>query len=234
MKLKRPLRGNETGTDVKMVQRALNKAPSRTTIAVTSKYDTATRRRMGAFRVAHSLLAGTHFDQPALDKLWPYFDAYGRMRYRLYQPPTPKPPVPVLGPIVSGGSSVLDMRLTHDTDGIPGYPAFDDGWIAGRLVVAPEKLTVTEQSGAQGGDAFFCRGASGMRMWVGHVLSAPPTGRTFERGEAMATLANLPSYQGGPHVHLGLNARALGVELHATGYGPGPTVGEQLRAGLEL
>lgn len=217
-----------------MVQRALNKAPSQTVIAVTSVYDETTQRRMRSFRAAQSLLAGSHFDQPALDKLWPWFDAYGRMRYRLYQPPPPKPTVPVLGPIVAGGSSVLNMKLTHNTDGIEGYPAFDDGWIAGRHVIAPEKLLVMEQSGAQGGDAFYARGTSGMRYWVGHVLSAPSTGRGFERGETMATLANLPSYQGGPHVHLGLNARALGVELHVTGYGPGPTVGDQLRNGLQL
>lgn len=215
-----------------MVQRALNKAPSQTVIAVTSKYDETTRRRVRAFRVAHSILAGDSFTQPVLDHLWPYFDAYGRMRYRLYRPPAPPPPVPVLGPIVSGGQAILMMRLTHDTDGIEGYPAFDDGWIAGRHVIAPEDITVTEQSGAQGGDAFYCRGSSGMRYWVGHVFVSPSTGRKFARGQTMATLANLPSYQGGPHVHLGCNARSLGVELRATGYGQGPSLGEQLRSGL--
>jgi peptidoglycan hydrolase-like protein with peptidoglycan-binding domain len=234
VKIKRKLTGSETGADVRMVQRALNKAPSQTVIAVTSVYDETTQRRMRAFRVAHSLLTGTHFDQPALDKLWPWFDAYGRVRYRLYQPPKPAPPVPELGPIVAGGHNIVDMRLTHETDGIAGYPAFDDGWVAGRHVVAPERVTITEQSGAQGGDAFYAKGDSGMRYWIGHVLAAPPSGRTYTRGQTIATLANLPSYQGGPHVHLGCNARSLGVELHATGYGAGPTLGDQLRAGLDV
>ncbi len=97
MKLKRPLRGSETGADVRMVQRALNKAsrastPSRPTIIATNGiYDATTQLRMAAFRRAHSLNPGKHFDQEALDALWPYFDAYGRMRYRLYKPPVPEP-----------------------------------------------------------------------------------------------------------------------------------------------
>lgn len=91
MKLKRPLKGSEVGVDVKMVQRALNAAPSRTVIAVTSHYDATTQRRVSRFRLANSLNPGTHFDQEMLDALWPYFDAYGRWRYRLYQPPKPAP-----------------------------------------------------------------------------------------------------------------------------------------------
>lgn len=91
MKLKRPLRGSETGADVRMVQRALNKAPSQTVIAVTGVYDETTQRRVRAFRTAHSLSPGSHVDQVLLDRLWPYFDVYGRMRYRAYKPPVPLP-----------------------------------------------------------------------------------------------------------------------------------------------
>lgn len=87
MKLKRPLRGSERGADVRMVQRALNAAPSQTVIAVTGVYDETTQRRMRAFRQARSLSPVTHFDQAALDALWAYFDAYGRWKYRRYQPP---------------------------------------------------------------------------------------------------------------------------------------------------
>lgn len=74
-----------------MVQRALNAAPARTNIAVTSVYDDTTQRRMSRFRAANSLNPGKHFDQETLDELWPYFDAYGRWRYRLYKPPVPPP-----------------------------------------------------------------------------------------------------------------------------------------------
>lgn len=140
--------------------------------------------------------------------------------------------VPNLGPIYRGGRSLLLQDLTHETDGVPGYPAFDDGWKAGRAVIAPERLTVTEQSGSAGGDAFYAEGDSTIMYWIGHLASSPATGRVFKKGETLSTIAAIPQSQGGPHVHTGINAKPLtGFELlHHTNYTHGaPTVGEQLR-----
>jgi hypothetical protein len=192
-------------------------------------YNLKTENAVAVFQQFNDIPHTGQFGQATLDAMWPYADAYSKWVYRLYIPPRPKPKVPWLGPIVAGGLEVSRHKLTHVTDGIPGYPAFDDGWIPGRRVVAPEPLEITEQSGAQGGDAFYAVGESGMRYWIGHVVDAPSTGRKFGRAATVATIANLPSYQGGPHVHLGLNALALGVELQATGYGSGPSVDDQLR-----
>lgn len=146
--------------------------------------------------------------------------------------PPPKTRVPELGPVVRGGKSVLEQDLTHLTDGIAGYPAFDDGWVVGREVIAPEDLVVTRQSSAQGGDAFYATGTSKIRYWFGHVATAPATGRKFRKSEVMARIsADHPR----PHVHVGLDAVPLtGKTLVShTDYTHGaPKVGIQLRAML--
>ncbi len=106
--LKRQLKGGESGTDVTMIQRALNKAPSQTVIAVDGHYNTTTKNRVRAFEIAHSLLVNDgRFVQQTLNALWTYFDAYGRMRYRLYKPPVPPPPVPVLIEPKQGWNSLV-------------------------------------------------------------------------------------------------------------------------------
>lgn len=151
------------------------------------------------------------------------------VQHDLYVPPSK---VPNLGPIVAGGKSVLLHSLTHATDGLSGYPAYDDGWVAGKAVIAPEALVVTRQSGAQGGDAFFATGDSGLKYWVGHVVTAPSNGARFVKGATMARIANQGKKS---HVHLGIDAKPLiGHELlHHTDYTTGaPTVGVQLAKGM--
>lgn len=181
--------------------------------------------------------------QATWDVVWQYLDPYRRMQYRAFIVPKPKPAVPDLGPIYQGGKSVLLHSPTHDTDGIPGvWPAFDDGWVAGRTLIAPEDMKVTEQSGSAGGDAVFCRGASSLEYWIGHMAIAPATNRIFDKGEKVGVIANIPWSQGGPHVHLAINAKPLiGRDLLYGRNGNGPdytygsaTVGVQLKEALSL
>lgn len=226
-----------------MVQRALNKAPSSTVIALTGVYDSTTKRRMGSFRAANSLLAGTHFDQPALDMLWPYFDAYGRMRYRLYQPPAPKPAFLEIGPVQPGSVSLLDMSLTHDTSGIPLFPAVDTAWGGGGgvVVIAPESCVVdTKDTSSSPGEAFFLTGVSTLRHWIGHLDRDWPLGHRFSKGDVIGKTLPIPGSS--DHAHWGVNAEALlgkGKELKwgRTGKGPrytlgAPTIREQLTKAL--
>lgn len=118
-----------------------------------------------------------------------------------------KPPVPALGPVLEGAQSMLAYSPTHNTDGVPFYPAFDTGFgQAGRWVIAPELMTVQKQSGAIGGDAFYATGKSGIDYWVGHIGVAPPTGTTFRKGERIARIAD---QSGTDHVHWGLDTRPL-------------------------
>lgn len=242
MKLKRPLygpddpRGPSRGRDVVAIKRGLSKVETNFFPRPPTGFDDVANRKffnaVDTLRLIDSRPPGLRFRQDDLDAVWPYMDAYARLMYRLY---IPKSKVPNLGPVWRGGKSILEHDLTHATAGIAFYPAFDDGWRAGRAIIAPEDLTVTEQSGSLGGDAFYAKGASKLSYWVGHVASVPATGRTFRKGETMAVIANIPQSQGGPHVHVGVDARALiGRQLeHRTDYRHGaPTVGEQLKEAL--
>lgn len=144
-------------------------------------------------------------------------------------------PVPSLGPVLEDGLDMLLQAPTHNTDGVPHYPAYDTGFgQAGRWVIAPEMLTVTQQSGALGGDAFYASGRSGISYWVGHISPAPATGRQFRKGERISRVAN---QSGVDHVHWGLDVRKLtggvGLKYGANGNGPdytwgSPTIGAQL------
>ena len=154
----------------------------------------------------------------------------------------PPSPVPKLGPITVGGKSVLLHQLTHKTDGIPGFPAFDSAFGQdGIAVLAPEAcICYDNTSGSAGGDAFFIRGNSKIEYWVGHITTVPALNKRFRKGEVMTRIANISQGQGGPHCHLGINARPLiGTQLKygSTGNGPdytfgSPTVGAQLTAAL--
>src|SRR6187397_1077915 len=98
--------------------------------------------------------------QATWDVLWELLDAYRRAQYVAFKVPViPKPnPVPDLGALYYGGASVLNHQLTHNTDGIALYPAYDDGWVYGRTVLAVEDLIVTKASSANPGDAFYATG----------------------------------------------------------------------------
>jgi peptidoglycan hydrolase-like protein with peptidoglycan-binding domain len=222
-----------------MIQRALNRWAQGVPIPVTGVYDQTTSDRVMAFQAAEGITpASGELGQRTLDALWPYFDRYGRWRYRLFRPPAkPKVRVPDLGPVVPGGRSVLDHDLTHETKGLPGYPAFDDGFRAGVVVIAPEPLVVTRigttvrRDGRRNGLAVYARGDA-LDWWFGHVDHPVPVGTRLERG---ARLAVVSANHESPHVHVGISAeRLLGAELeHRRDYRHGAaTVGAQLRRAL--
>lgn len=152
-----------------------------------------------------------------------------------------RPPIPNLGPVIPGGKPILLESPTHNTDGLVArtgseYPAFDFGWHAGLKVLAPEGWEVTRQSSAQGADAFYATGDSGLRYWLGHIVEAPATGQRFTRGQTVATIASIP---GVDHGHLGIDARLL-IGRDLTWGKPvgrdytfgGPTIGQQLARAL--
>jgi hypothetical protein len=141
--------------------------------------------------------------------------------------------VPMLGPIVAGGKSVLLQDCTHITSGL-GWPAFDDGWIAGKAVVAPEVCVVDDNtsSAAGGGDAFYVKGASGIRYYVAHITTVPAQGKRFAKG---ATMTRISPEHARDHVHLGIDARPL-IGRHLVAHDDythgAPLIGVQLRQGM--
>jgi len=243
--LKRPLygpsnpKGPSEGRDVKdFVKRTLHRLPAVIPVGAdffpkppegfNDVYNAKTEQAVEVFQRFTNIQPTGQFGQKTLDEMWTYADAYSKWVYRLYTPPKPKPPVPALGPLVPGGPSLLNCRLTHQTDGIPHYPAIDAGWIVGLDALAVEDMVVTRASSANVGDACFTRGSSGIDYWYGHLDLCPPVGTTLRLG---AKVGDIHVHPNGAHVHLGVDARALtgGKDL-LYGYGPDvPTVGEQLR-----
>lgn len=148
----------------------------------------------------------------------------------------PVAPTLNLGPIIKGGKSILLHDCTHLTGGL-GWPAFDDAPTftaadAGHPVLAPEDGFVDDNtSGAQGGDAFYFTGKSGIRYWVGHIAKVPAQGTRFAKGAVMTTISGDHAR---PHVHLGVDARKVLGGKHLvshTNYTHGaPLIGVQLKA----
>ena len=143
-----------------------------------------------------------------------------------------------LGPLVKGSKPVTQQDLTHATDGLPLYPAYDDGFGVGVTVIAPEDLDITKDSSSNPGDACYAKGKSGLQYWFGHLTQAPAVGKHFSKGQKIGeTCVN--NVGGGPHVHLGVNVEKLwgsGKQLsHHENYTHGaPLIGDQLAAGHPL
>lgn len=146
-----------------------------------------------------------------------------------------------IGPVQPGGKSLLDMSLTHDTSGIPLFPAVDTAWGGGGgvLVCVPEDCVVdTKDTSAGPGEAVYMTGKSGMRYWIGHLNRDWALGTTFAKGVVIGKTLPIPGSS--DHAHVGVNAEAFlgkGKELKwgRTGKGPrytlgAPTIREQLLA----
>ena len=142
-------------------------------------------------------------------------------------------PSPALGPVWRNGKLLLDQDLTHATDGLPLYPAFDDAFEEGRAIMAPEMLTVTRSGHSRPGLAVYATGLSKLQYWFGHLDRTHQPGTKIRKGDSIGKVAP-NAIGGGPHVHVGVNVELLlgpGKELiHHTNYTHGaPTIGAQLR-----
>jgi hypothetical protein len=150
-------------------------------------------------------------------------------------------PLPKLGPLWSGGRSLLLQDLTHETEGIPLYPAFDDAFAVGRAIIAPEALTViAPPTSSSPGAAFYAQGKSRLRYWIAHLQGAPRIGTRFVKGQTVGHVCPQfrPNGEANHHCHCGVNAELLlghGHELeHHTNYTHGArTIGAQLREILQ-
>lgn len=149
-----------------------------------------------------------------------------------------------IGPVQPGGRSLLDMSLTHDTSGIPLFPAVDTAWGGGGgvVVIAPEDMVVdTKDTSARPGEAIYCTGVSKARHWVGHLDRDWPLGHKFKKGDRIGKTLPIPGNS--DHAHWGFNTEAIigkGKELYWGGapdklrrrYQLGsPTIREQLKGG---
>jgi hypothetical protein len=152
---------------------------------------------------------------------------------QLQEDASPAVKIPELGPIVKGGVSILLQDCTHITSGL-GWPAFDDGWVAGKEVIAPEDCYVDDDtsSASGGGDAFYVKGESKIRYYIAHITTVPKLDTKFKKG---ATMTRISPEHIRDHVHLGLDTRPLiGKFLisHDDYTHGAPKIGVQLRKAL--
>lgn len=117
------------------------------------------------------------------------------------------------------GSPIPGQRphsATHQTAGLPGYPAFDYMASAGTSVVAPEDGKVFKLSGKDPslggppggalGYSIYIQGKSGKKYFLTHLDKvAVKVGDNVEQGHKIAVVADGPASWSSPHCHMGVN-----------------------------
>jgi hypothetical protein len=185
-------------------------------------------------RKAHTVMQSAWYMKA--NKPQPAFDPFSQdllQDEKAGQEPPPSP-VPDLGSMWNGGLSVLQQDLTHATDGIPYYPAFDDAFMQGREIIAPDACEVWKKdTGASPGEAVYIKGVQKVDFWLGHIDRDYSLGVKFRKGQFIARVA-ANTVGGGPHCHVGVNVERLfgaGKQLkHNTNYTHGqPIIGAQLK-----
>jgi hypothetical protein len=128
------------------------------------------------------------------------------------------------------GVTYTGQHLTHQTRGLPGYPAVDVMGHPGTPVLAPENGSVIRHSGhppseappeGQGGPwglSLYFLGASGTTYYMTHLMWVAPLGR-YRRGAKIGTIGNYPG--GADHVHIGVHRGSGSVTPTAPDTGGG-------------
>lgn len=115
------------------------------------------------------------------------------------------------GAVRGPGITYKGQRLTHDTDGLPGYPAVDLFAKPGTPFKAPEDGKIVRISGHPGttsgnvfGQSVYFQGRSGTTYFITHLGTVAPRG-VYRRGQALGTVSRWDS--GSPHAHVGVHRR---------------------------
>ena len=117
------------------------------------------------------------------------------------------------------GSPVPGQRphaATHETGGLPGYPAYDYMAPAGTPCVAPTDGKVARLSGkdpSEGGPpggplgySIYFDGDNGKKYFLTHLDKVSViAGNKVKQGTQIAEVANGPKSWSSPHVHMGVN-----------------------------
>lgn len=134
---------------------------------------------------------------------------------------TANPPASADGEYIVGWSitrpiphSAVPAQATHETGGLPGYPAFDIMCAPGTDVIAPENGQITRVSGsspmAYDGDStmgysLHFQGDSGTKYFLTHMKDTRPEGR-YVTGKVIGHIAEWPGDRGRSHLHFGISS----------------------------
>lgn len=109
--------------------------------------------------------------------------------------------------VTNGGITYHGQKLTHPTDGLPGYPAVDVFAPAGTPFLAPEDGKVIRLSGRGGtsGNVFgwsvYFKGISGRTYFITHLNKNRARG-SVKAGQPLGTVS--PWQSGDSHAHVGI------------------------------
>jgi len=106
------------------------------------------------------------------------------------------------------GITYSGQAFTHDTDGLPGYPAVDLFAKPGTPFLAPEDGRIVRISGHPGttsgnvfGQSIYFQGRSGRTYFITHLGTVAPRG-SYRKGRPIGTVSRWTS--GSPHAHVGV------------------------------
>lgn len=125
--------------------------------------------------------------------------------------PTPSPsatPLPHPGTRERAGITFSGQKLTHDTDGLPGFPAVDLFGDPGTPFTAPEDGQVIRRSGRGGtkgqtyGWSVYFKGKSGRVYYIQHLNKDRAKIGRYKQGDRLGTIS--PWEGGSPHAHVGV------------------------------
>lgn len=114
---------------------------------------------------------------------------------------------PSTAPSPGGGITYTGQKITHDTDGLPGFPAVDLFAKPGTPFTAPEDGRIVRHSGRGGtsgqvyGRSIYFQGKSGKLYFVTHLGTVAAKG-SYRKGQQLGTVS---AWSGGsPHAHVGI------------------------------
>jgi hypothetical protein len=106
-----------------------------------------------------------------------------------------------------GGITYSGQKFTHDTDGLPGYPAVDIFAKPGTPFLAPEDGRIIRHSGRGGtsgnvyGRSIYFRGKSGRTYFITHLTNVAPKG-SYRKDQRIGAVS--PWDSGDEHAHVGV------------------------------
>jgi murein DD-endopeptidase MepM/ murein hydrolase activator NlpD len=218
LKLLRVLKLGATGKDVRAMKRGLARAGhGMMSASVNPLMGPFGVRHLTNFQVRQGLVADGKYGEQTHGRLIQFFDAFAR---QLYEQAGAVSQVVHVQPPVSGSLQLpRDFVPTHETAGLPGFPAVDVFADPGTTVLAPEDGIVDRLSGhdpKEGGHpggaygfTIYVQAASG-RYFLTHFGSRQVTlGQHVKRGDPIGTVCDsaVSHNPGTSHIHAGKQRR---------------------------
>jgi murein DD-endopeptidase MepM/ murein hydrolase activator NlpD len=213
---KRPLKLGSRGTDVTAVKRGLALSGVKGTgrlrdITRPQFYGPFTVLRMKKFQKSIPLQATGKYGKKTHHYLQEHFDRYARL---LYTKPDPVPPSPA-----QGLQLPKEFTPTHQTSGLPGFPAIDVFAKPGTPVLAPTYGTVARLSGhdpASGpvggvhgpfGWSMYVESRDGERYMTHFGRMDVKVGDKIKASQVIGTVGDYDRWGGWSHIHLGFKKK---------------------------